>query len=349
MTERGAVFVSIDDHEVTRLRLLLDDVFGEDCFVAQIVVNLNPKGRQLGGGFATSHEYLLVYARSMTRLRARPVEPVDRRPARLPAHRGRRTPLPAPPAAQHQQEVQPGHRADHALRDLRVARDRPRRDRAVRRRDRDQAGLRRRLARRLALVGGPDRRAARRPGLPLGRGSARAGAPTSSRRTGCTRAAARSCARSGSPPRSARPTPRSPSSRRWSATSSSRPSRPGCCSGSSRRCPTTRACSTPSPAAVRRATRSRSRTRRTVAGVPVCRSTPPSRSAPAPTPTWPATPASATSRGRGCGRSRTWSAAGSRRRAVADREFLTRSRKRARIERCRPPTYRSSCAVPGCG
>jgi adenine-specific DNA-methyltransferase len=27
------------------------------------VVNLNPKGRQLGRGFATSHEYLLVYAR----------------------------------------------------------------------------------------------------------------------------------------------------------------------------------------------------------------------------------------------------------------------------------------------
>ena len=33
-------------------------------FLAQVVVNLNPKGRQLGGGFATSHEYLLVHARS---------------------------------------------------------------------------------------------------------------------------------------------------------------------------------------------------------------------------------------------------------------------------------------------
>jgi adenine-specific DNA-methyltransferase len=65
MSERGAVFVSIDDHEVTRLRLLLDEVYGEEQFVAQIVVNLNPKGRQLGRGFATSHEYLLVYARSM--------------------------------------------------------------------------------------------------------------------------------------------------------------------------------------------------------------------------------------------------------------------------------------------
>jgi adenine-specific DNA-methyltransferase len=65
MSERGAVYASIDDNEVARLRLVMDDVFGEDQFVAQVVVNLNPKGRQLGRGFATSHEYLLVYARSM--------------------------------------------------------------------------------------------------------------------------------------------------------------------------------------------------------------------------------------------------------------------------------------------
>ena len=65
MSSRGAVFVSIDDHEVARLRLLMDEVYGEEQFLAQVVVNLNPKGRQLGRGFATSHEYLLVYARSV--------------------------------------------------------------------------------------------------------------------------------------------------------------------------------------------------------------------------------------------------------------------------------------------
>ncbi|MCM0620118.1 site-specific DNA-methyltransferase [Nocardioides bruguierae] len=58
----GALAVSIDDHEVAHLRLLLDEVVGEQNLLAQVVVNLNPKGRQLGGGFATSHEYLLVYA-----------------------------------------------------------------------------------------------------------------------------------------------------------------------------------------------------------------------------------------------------------------------------------------------
>ena len=61
--QRGAIYASIDDNEVAYLRLLMDEVFGEAAFLAQVVVNLNAKGRQLGKGFATFHEYLLVYAR----------------------------------------------------------------------------------------------------------------------------------------------------------------------------------------------------------------------------------------------------------------------------------------------
>ena len=63
LAPHGAIFISIDDNEVAHLRLLMDEVYGEDNLLAQVVVNLNPKGRQLGRGFATSHEYLLVYAR----------------------------------------------------------------------------------------------------------------------------------------------------------------------------------------------------------------------------------------------------------------------------------------------
>ena len=79
LRETGAIFVSIDDHEVAYLRLLLDEVYGEQNFLAQIVVNLNPKGRQLGSGFATSHEYLLAYARDARRcvLDASTAESVD--------------------------------------------------------------------------------------------------------------------------------------------------------------------------------------------------------------------------------------------------------------------------------
>ncbi len=79
LRETGAIFVSIDDNEAAHLRLLLDEVYGEQNFLAQIVVNLNPKGRQLGSGFATSHEYLLAYARDARRcvLDASTAESVD--------------------------------------------------------------------------------------------------------------------------------------------------------------------------------------------------------------------------------------------------------------------------------
>jgi adenine-specific DNA-methyltransferase len=92
LRETGAIFVSIDDHEVAHLRLLLDEVYGERNFLAQVVVNLNPKGRQLGGGFATSHEYLLVYARDAAQcvLDATTTETVDPADFPLTADDGRR-------------------------------------------------------------------------------------------------------------------------------------------------------------------------------------------------------------------------------------------------------------------
>ena len=60
---------------MAHLRLLMDEVFGEAGFLAQVVVNLNAKGRQLGKGFATSHEYLLVYARDAGRACSTPAAP----------------------------------------------------------------------------------------------------------------------------------------------------------------------------------------------------------------------------------------------------------------------------------
>ena len=92
LRDTGAIFVSIDDHEVAHLRLLMDEVFGEQNLLAQVVVNLNPKGRQLGGGFATSHEYLLVYARDARRcvLDATSPDAVDAADFPLTAPDGRR-------------------------------------------------------------------------------------------------------------------------------------------------------------------------------------------------------------------------------------------------------------------
>ncbi|MCD4536261.1 site-specific DNA-methyltransferase [Nocardioides sp. cx-169] len=92
LADTGAIFVSIDDNEAAYLRLLMDEVYGEQNLLAQVVVNLNPKGRQLGKGFATNHEYLLVYARDARRcvLDASTSDTVDERDFPLAGPDGRR-------------------------------------------------------------------------------------------------------------------------------------------------------------------------------------------------------------------------------------------------------------------
>lgn len=63
LREDGLLFASIDDHEVHHLRLLLDEIFGPECFVSQVVVIGNRGGRDYLR-IATTHEYLLVYGKS---------------------------------------------------------------------------------------------------------------------------------------------------------------------------------------------------------------------------------------------------------------------------------------------
>jgi len=64
LTEEGVIFVSIDDNEQYRLRLLLDDIFGENNHVACMPIKANPRGRQSDEYIATVHEYLFLYAKN---------------------------------------------------------------------------------------------------------------------------------------------------------------------------------------------------------------------------------------------------------------------------------------------
>lgn len=63
----GVILVSIDDNEAQHCRCLMDEVFGEENFIAQLVWE---KGRKNDAKlFSVGHEYMLVYARSLTRLK----------------------------------------------------------------------------------------------------------------------------------------------------------------------------------------------------------------------------------------------------------------------------------------
>ena len=59
----GVIFISIDDNEQANLKLLCDEVFGEEHFVGQITILSNPKGRSQDKYLATNHEYALLYSR----------------------------------------------------------------------------------------------------------------------------------------------------------------------------------------------------------------------------------------------------------------------------------------------
>lgn len=68
LAETGAIYVSIDDNEHARLRLLMDEVFGPDNFISDLIINSNPRGSQYNKHVAVTHEYVLLYAKKKSSL-----------------------------------------------------------------------------------------------------------------------------------------------------------------------------------------------------------------------------------------------------------------------------------------
>ena len=67
LADNGVIFVSIDDAEVAHLRLLMDEIFGEDQFIAQIC----HKARASVSNdkiISSSHNHILLYARDFARV-----------------------------------------------------------------------------------------------------------------------------------------------------------------------------------------------------------------------------------------------------------------------------------------
>ena len=63
LTDDGVIFISIDDNEAFNLKEICDEVFGSGNFVAQLAVQLNPRGRNLDRYVAKTHESVLIYVR----------------------------------------------------------------------------------------------------------------------------------------------------------------------------------------------------------------------------------------------------------------------------------------------
>ena len=64
LKDEGVIFVAIDDNEQAALKLLCDQLFGEDNFLASIIWqhSIQPKG--YSGTFSVHHNYLLCYQKT---------------------------------------------------------------------------------------------------------------------------------------------------------------------------------------------------------------------------------------------------------------------------------------------
>jgi adenine-specific DNA-methyltransferase len=63
LQEDGVIFVSIDDNEVHNLRLIMDEIFGEENFVAQFIWEKRIT-RENRKSISVRHDYIICYARS---------------------------------------------------------------------------------------------------------------------------------------------------------------------------------------------------------------------------------------------------------------------------------------------
>ncbi len=66
LTDDGIIFISIDEHEVHNLRLLMNEIFGEENFIGGFVWR-----KKAGGGadtklFFRQHEHILMYAKNIS-------------------------------------------------------------------------------------------------------------------------------------------------------------------------------------------------------------------------------------------------------------------------------------------
>lgn len=69
LSDIGVIFVSIDDHEVAYLQILMDEIFGRNNFISNLPTIMNLKGNQDQFGFAGTHEYTLVYAKDKNKVK----------------------------------------------------------------------------------------------------------------------------------------------------------------------------------------------------------------------------------------------------------------------------------------
>ena len=77
LKDDGVIFISIDNNEQANLKLLCDEIFGEENFVACLIWQKKKGGSQDSENFAKEHEYILCYTKNSWQIRDIEVEHLE--------------------------------------------------------------------------------------------------------------------------------------------------------------------------------------------------------------------------------------------------------------------------------
>jgi len=69
LSEHGSLWMTLDDNEVHRARMVLDEIFGEEAYVGTLIWQKKYSTKSDTRFFSESHEYLLVYAKDIEQVR----------------------------------------------------------------------------------------------------------------------------------------------------------------------------------------------------------------------------------------------------------------------------------------
>ena len=69
LKSRGMIFVSIDENEFADLKILLDDIFGESCFIGDMIRKTKSMTNDADSGLNYQHEYVFCYAKNINSAR----------------------------------------------------------------------------------------------------------------------------------------------------------------------------------------------------------------------------------------------------------------------------------------
>ena len=64
LSKEGIICLTIDDSEIENVTAMMNEVFGEENYLATIVIKNNPSGRSTTTGASIAHEYALFYGKS---------------------------------------------------------------------------------------------------------------------------------------------------------------------------------------------------------------------------------------------------------------------------------------------